>query len=210
MWGGFFTIPPKKMFGFDCSHHQGTIDWHIVATQNSPKVDFAYIKASTGVGSADPRALFNATEAKKNGIKVGYYHYCSLNDKNEVYDATQEAAWFHKVLSKLPTSDLPVVLDIEDNNPTVHLQPGQVLNFINVFFSNLKSYGIIDHVLYSYTYFLNSHLPANHGLTGTKLWIADYTAPLILPKGWNSAWLWQYTDKGTIKGVHTPVDLNKQ
>lgn len=209
MWGGFFTIPPKKMFGVDVSHHQGKIDWKAVS-QNFPKVDFVYIKASTGVGSADERALYNATEAKRNGIKIGYYHYCSLNDKNEVADATNEAAWFAKILSKLPTADLPAVLDVEDNNPLVQLEDGEVLNFINTFFNVLKTYGIIDHVLYSYTYFLNDHLPVNHGLSGTKLWIADYTPPLILPKGWNSAWLWQYSDSGIIKGIQTKVDLNKQ
>lgn len=210
MWGGFLTFKPKKMFGIDVSHHQGVIDWHIVATQNNPKVDFVYIKASTGVGSSDERALYNATEAKRNGIKVGYYHYCSLNDKNEVQDAVSEATWLHKILSKLPTSDLPVVLDVEDNNPNVHLEDGEVLNFINAFFATLKTYGIIDYALYSYSYFLNDHLPVNHGLGGTKLWVADYTPPLILPKGWTTHWLHQYTDKGVIKGIKTNVDLNKQ
>jgi len=41
------------------------------------------------------------------------------------------------------------------------------------------------------------------------LWIAQYRNTLTLPKGWKSCFLWQYTDKGRIKGISTYVDLNK-
>lgn len=202
-------IKPEKMFGIDVSHHNDKIDWSKVA-QNNPKVDFVYIKTSTGVGSADPRALYNATEARKNGIKIGYYHYCSLNDKNEIEDATAEANWFTHILQSLPTADLPAVLDIEDQNPTVHLEDGEVENWIMAFFETLVNNGIKDYVIYSYSPFLNEHLPADHGFGYIKLWVADYTLPLKLPIGWSSYWLWQYTAKGTISGISTDVDLNKQ
>lgn len=198
-----------SMFGIDVSHHQGKIDWLTVA-KSTPKVDFAYIKASTGIGSQDPRAFYNATEAKRSGIKIGYYHFCSLNDKNEIEDATEEARWFIKVIKNLPSFDMPLVLDIEDNNPNVHLDPNEVVNWIGTFFKTLEASGVKDYAIYSYTSFLDEHLPHNHTFGNIKLWIAQYRSTLTLPRGWNKSWLWQYSAEGRINGISTVVDLNKQ
>lgn len=198
----------KKMFGIDVSHWQGNIDWAKVA-QNVPKVDFAIIKTSTGIGSLDPRAVWNANGAKKNGIKVGYYHFCSLNDENELLDATNEAKWFMKVLKSLPTPDLPLVLDFE-NNPLVSLDKGELLTWIKTFFATLVANGYKDYILYSYKPFLDKYLPFTHGLGNIPLWIAQYRPMLSLPNGWTKHWLWQYSDRGRIKGIAGDVDLNKQ
>lgn len=200
----------KKMFGIDVSHHQGKIDWKVLSTGNTPKIDLAFIKSSTGVGGLDERALFNATEAKKNGIKIGYYHYCSLNDENELDDAKKEAEWFVHVLNTLPQSDLPVALDIEDPDVLPSLDDGEILAWIKTFFATLTSHGIMNHVLYSFTPFLNDHLPKGHGLGNVPLWIAQYRSSLTLPEGWTKSWLWQYTDKGKVNGIQAITDLNKQ
>lgn len=201
-------IKPKRMYGIDVSHHQGKIDWNKVATANTPKVEFVYIKASTGVGSIDPKALYNATEAKKNGLKIGYYHYCSLNNEDELQDSTDEANWFIKTMKGLPQADLPAVLDIEDPQILSSLDDGEVLAWIKNFFKVLSNSGY-KYVLYSYSPFLDQHLPANHGLGDVPLWIAQYRTSLTLPKGWSKYYLWQFSAKGKINGISTDVDLNK-
>lgn len=206
----FFKPKPKPMFLVDCSHHNGKIDWKSVATHNTPKVDGVILKTSTGVGGLDPRVLYNATEARKYGLKVGYYHYCSLNDENELDDAQKEAKWFIQVLKTLPTPDLPVVLDIEDPQILPSLDKLEILNWIKTFFQTLEVNGYKNYVLYSYKPFLETHLPANHGLGNIPLWIAQYRQTLTLPVGWSSYWLWQFSDKGNIFGISGPVDLNKQ
>lgn len=49
--------------GIDVSHHQGYIDWEMVAADGSVK--FAYIKASEGTTHQDTRYDYNITEARK-------------------------------------------------------------------------------------------------------------------------------------------------
>lgn len=205
---GALATKKEKMFGIDVSHWQGQIDWAKVA-KNVPKVDFAIIKATTGIGSSDPKVSRNAAEAKKYGIKVGYYHFCSLNDQDEVNDATNEAKWFIKVVKTLPPPDLPLVLDFE-HAPTVALTKLKMVNWIKTFFTTLRTNGYPNYVLYSYKPFLDQHLPPNHGLGDIPLWIAQYRPTLTLPNGWTKYWLWQYSDKGTVQGIIGNVDVNKQ
>lgn len=208
----FWTNPFKKrnMFGIDCSHHQGVIDWQEVAS-STPKVDFAFIKASTGVGSSDQKTFINAVEARRNGLKIGYYHYASLNSKDEVADAKKEAEWFISVVQKNPIPDLPLILDLEDDNPKIHLDRQEVLAWVKTFFTVLYHNGYPNYALYSYTAFLDAHLPANHSLGNVKLWIAQYTNKPNprLPIGWSKYWVWQYSDSGHVDGIKGNVDVNK-
>lgn len=200
---------PKYKFGIDISHwnYNPTINWDRVA-QNVPKIDFVYIKSSTGVSSLDKRVHLSATEARKRNIPIGYYHYCSLNDENELKDATEEANWFIKVVSLLPSYTMPLALDFE-HAPLASLDPNELLAWIKTFFSVLESRGHKDYVLYSYMPFLNAHLPKNHGLGNIRLWIAQYRNTLTLPNGWTKYWMWQYSDSGMVSGITGNVDLNR-
>ncbi len=196
------------MNGIDVSANNGLIDWSRVA-KTIVKIDFAYIKASEGIGYTDAKFLSNAIKAKANNIKIGYYHFASLNTNNDIADAKAEADYFISVIKKAPPSDLPFVLDIETNK--VGLKKPQVVEWIITFFDEMKKAGYKDTALYSYTPFLDSNLPPNHGLGSIKLWLAAYVnAPAPkLPRGWNECWIWQYTSKGTVGGIKGNVDLNK-
>jgi lysozyme len=196
------------MNGIDVSHNNGVIDWAKVS-KNTTKVDFAFIKATEGVGYTDSSFMLNANEAKKNGIKIGYYHFASLNTTNNVADAKAEVNYFVSVIKKAPAADLPLILDLETNK--VGLDKTQVLEWINTFFSEMKKLGYDNLALYSYTPFLDSNLPPKHLLGTIKLWIAAYvnTATPKLPKGWKEYWIWQYSSKGTVLGIKGNVDLNK-
>jgi GH25 family lysozyme M1 (1,4-beta-N-acetylmuramidase) len=192
----------------DISSNQGRINWKLVPT-NEPKVDGIYIKASEGVGYTDPQLRINALEASQAGIPIGYYHFCSLNNSIDVVgDAKQEAQYFFTATHGLPVPHLPYVLDVETNKS--HLIKDQTLLWIRTFFNELEKKDIKDYVLYSYTPFLNENLPTNHGLGNVRLWLASYTPTYKLPYGWNSVWLWQYSNQGQIAGIKTRVDLNKK
>jgi lysozyme len=214
MWP-FYPLPlnPKTrlMNGIDVSHWNGVIDWYKVANQNTPKIEFAFIKTSNGSSGVDEKSKFNATEAKRFGIKIGYYHFCSLNDKNEIQDSTAEARWFATVLKNLPPADLPLILDLEDNNPKVQLEDGEIVNWVKNFFSTLASLGYTNYALYSYTPFLQAHLPTPHDLGHLRLWLAQYSNRPYpkMPPGWDKYWIWQYTDSGQVVGIKGKVDLNK-
>src|ERR1700741_281919 len=195
------------MKGIDVSHYNGTVDWSKVAA-NPEKIDFVYIKASEGVGYTDPTFTFNSSEAKKAGIKTGYYHFATLNTLNDVPDAKAEADYFVSVIKTAPAPDLPYALDIETNK--VGLDKAQVLEWITTFLAEMKSAGYGNTLIYSYTPFLNANLPANHGLGNIRLWIAAYvSAPApALPQGWSSYYIWQNSSKGTVSGITGNVDTN--
>lgn len=192
----------------DCSHFQGSIQWDEVADQ-LPKIDGVYIKASQGVGYVDAAMKYNASEAHKAGLKVGYYHYATLNTPNAALDAKQEARYFIDTIGKAVKPDLPLVLDIEENK--ANLSAMDVWTWITTFFNELEEMGFKDYALYSYTPFLNASLPNNHKLGHIKLWLAAYVNKVtpILPHGWDSWWLWQYSAHGRVNGVSKFVDVNK-
>ncbi len=190
----------------DVSHHQGVIDW-VKVVNSSFKPEGVFIKATEGLGYTDPKLISNAKGAKAVGLKIGYYHFASLNDKNELIDAKNEAKAFITAIKILPKNDYPLVLDIESNPGK--LSKEEVLIWVNTFFYELAQNGYTDYILYSYSPFLNENLPVNHKLGNIKLWVADYSEPLILPRGWSKQWLWQYTQTGKIQGIVGNVDLNK-
>ena len=189
----------------DISKYQGTCNWKQIKEAGVNKV---FIKATEGVGSKNDLVKLQADGAKAAGLLIGYYHFASLNNKDEVGDAVQEVNYFTSVLETLPKNDLPLVLDIEKN--LIGLSKDEVLAYIKAFFSQLETLGYKDYVLYSYTPFLDSNLPINHGLGNVRLWIAAYTDTLKLPKGWTNYWLWQYSSKGQVLGIKGNVDLNRE
>lgn len=200
------------MFGVDCSHHQGVIHFgKLIISQ--PPVQFVYFKCSQGVGYTDPMLKINSNSAESVGLPFGYYHFASLGTKNIVQDAKAEAQYFLSVVRQMPSSRLPLVLDIEDDKG-VHqygLSKNDVLGWIESFFDTLKQAGFDDYALYSYTPFLKANLPDKHNLGRIKLWIAQYTNSLqpAIPSQWKDWWMWQYSDRGSVSGITGKVDLNR-
>ena len=58
--------------GIDVSDWQGYIDYSQVKNSG---IDIVYIKASQGTTIIDSYFEANYTNAKANGLKVGFYHY---------------------------------------------------------------------------------------------------------------------------------------
>jgi lysozyme len=198
------------MQGIDVSEFNGVIDWQKVKNAG---IEFAWIRSSLGVNYTDPRFLSNAQGATAAGIRVGLYHFASINNTNVPADATTEAVFF---LSKLASVEweLPPILDLEENK--IGLSPAQILLWAQVFRNVVETvYPLNKVVLYSYLSFLNTHLPLGVDM---PLWLALYNndANPTLPQGWNSLagparklLAWQWTNKGQVDGITGPVDLNR-
>lgn len=195
------------MIGIDLSHHQGMVDFHSLVSDNTPKIDFGFIKATQGIGYVDSMLKFNAIHANNYGLPISYYHFATLNTENVIVDAQAEAEFFVKTIKNLPKPSFPVALDIETNK--AGLDKTEVLTWINSFFARIYQLGYQKYFLYSYTFFLDSNLPHTHNLGSIPLWIAAYTKKLKLPVGWAKETIWQYSAKGQLKGIHTDVDMNK-
>jgi lysozyme len=70
--------PPLRdgeRYGIDVSHHQGEIDWRVVAADG---IAFAYMKASEGGDFTDSRFDENWRRAGDAGVDRGAYHFFTL------------------------------------------------------------------------------------------------------------------------------------
>jgi lysozyme len=197
------------IYGIDLSHNNGTINWTKVKA-SQPALSFVYLKATQGVGYKDPAAVTNATGATQAGIKLGYYHFASLNNILDIPgDASSEAKYFDSILKTLPPAQLIPVLDIETNEKNLNTQ--QVQQWITTFLATMNSLGHKEVMLYSYKPFFDANLPVNHPFGNLPLWLAQYrnVAAPSLPVGWTKFTIWQYTDKGIVTGINGNCDLNK-
>src|SRR5262245_44920741 len=93
------------LWGIDVSHHQGPIDWQVVASE--PNLVFAYLKASEGGDWRDPRFAENWRGARAAGLKVGAYHFFTF-----CRAPLAQAANFLAVLPR-DADALPPVVDVE-------------------------------------------------------------------------------------------------
>ena len=69
------------------------------------------------VGTPDIKAKEHANNAGQMGLKIGYYHFCRPDKRNGgsvESDATAEADEALNIIAGLQKSDLPLVLDLED------------------------------------------------------------------------------------------------
>ena len=224
------------VFGIDVSKHQGAFDWE-KAVQNSivnpgdPKLEFAIIKISQDTyHTPDVRGKRNANEAKRVGLKIGYYHYAQQFAVNTLFDITADATsqantFLNAITSQnLPKPDFPLVLDMEN-----YTDKGQIPRYwspiktnndawIETFIAVLKSHGY-DTMLYGGRYFFNDYTTNKFG--NIPLWHAGYTSdpeqtnPTVA-RGWQKTgdkgiqnWvMWQFSSEGTLNGYIGNLDIN--
>lgn len=209
--GGGEPLPGKgpDVEGIDVSSHQGTIDWEKVRAAG---IEFAYVKATEGVGFRDKKALDNARGAMAAGIEVGSYHYLRVRSGKQ--DASEQALHYLGVFQELGCTLLPA-LDVEtqgNEGKTYAEYLEACREFIEVVESEIGR----PPFLYTYPGFWanSSVLTGATDLARCPLWIAHYTkkAPTI-PKPWTRATMWQYAAGagviGKVDGVKGDVDRNR-
>lgn len=187
-------------FGIDVSHYDGVINWKEVKSDPN-HVEFMMTKVTEGseqgTDYVDPFFQHNITEANKVGILTGAYHFFRAVS---VEDAKQEAAFFIENLKKV-TLTAPVFVDVEKN--MARLNSGTLTDAVNAFLSELDHAGYKKHGVYSGLDFYEHSLNPKR-LRKTLLWIAHYgvkTAGVTCD-------IWQYTDKGRVRGIQSAVDCN--
>jgi len=199
------------MFAIDISKWNGTVDFKAMQS-NVPKVDLVIIRASEGDKNADPKLQGYVNGCNKYGFPINVYHFATWNDSDEVGDSTKEAQFLIKCLDKagLPRTT-KVWLDTESNKTNIILSREEMKRYIETFFEVLRQNGWNDYGIYAGKGFVSAFYPLPNPFGNIDLWVASYngkTKP-TMPPGWNKYYLWQYTDKGTVKGIKTQVDLNR-
>lgn len=186
-----------NVFGIDVSHYQGNIRWDDVFTINNRfPVDFVFVRASMGA-SAQDRLFDKNWKAVKRVAKLrGAYHYYRPNE-----NSARQANNFIRTV-RLEPGDLPPVLDIEERPR--HQSMDSLTVGLRRWLQIVEAHYGVQPILYSgdsyYTDFLEKEF------SGYKLWIANYNFWIEKPKKhWH---FWQFSEKGTVEGIDTPVDLN--
>lgn len=182
--------------GIDVSKHQGAIDWQRVAEDS--KIQFVYIRATMGKGYPDKRYDRNMRGAHKAGIKAGSYHF--LTSK---YSIDEQYRSFSKTLDR-HKQDLIPMIDVEEGY-LGRWNRSQLQDSLTKFSELIiKKYGRKPMIYSSFSFYNKMLAPRfnNH-----ILYIACYNKFEPYVKGKYDHNLWQYSDKGHIRGIGEYVDL---
>lgn len=188
--------------GIDVSKWQGNIDWNKV---KSDGIEFAILRSSYGRNTTsfknkgiDEKFERNYKEAKRVGTPVGAYHYCYARNMKEML----EEAEFFLTMLKGKKFEYPIYLDIEDKNQS-NINKKKLTNMVIAFCEKLEKAGFYVGI-YANKYWLTTKLDYNK-LKKYDIWLAEWTDKPT----WNGNFgLWQYSSKGSVRGISGNVDMN--
>ena len=187
----------NKLHGIDISHYQGVVEWNeSLKIQDSFPISFVFIRATAGKDLTDRRFAKNWAAAKEKGITRGAYHYYRPNE-----NSIQQAINFINTV-RLTKGDLPPVLDIE-NIPSTQSIDSLKLG-LQRWLTRVENHYGVKPIIYSGESFYNQFLYTD--FAEYPVWIANYN--YFVEKIERDWLLWQFTDKASITGCKTAVDIN--
>lgn len=188
----------REFEGIDVSHWEGTIDFRRVRRAG---IRFVYIKSSEGSSYVDPDFERNYREARKNQLKVGFYHYVTARS---VEEGRAEARFFARVIRQKRYEGCPV-MDFESFGS---LTRERINEIALAFLEELREATGKRVAIYSDEN--NAANTFDGRLTEYPLWIAKYGGSRPeLRNGWRSWAGWQYTDSGRVRGIDGEVDRDR-
>ena len=193
----WFNNPDRSEYpvqGIDVSHHQGEIKWEKVKKEG---IDFAYIKATEGGDFIDKRFSTNWTQARKNHIVAGAYHFFTLCKSGK-----EQAENFISVVPIVENS-LPPAIDLEFmGNCTSRSGRIDLNKELSIFMDKVQRQYKKKPVIYTTYEFYN-----RYNISGATdiLWIRDI---FMKPKKIYSWTFWQFSNRQRIEGIEGYVDGN--
>ncbi|MDR3645257.1 MAG: GH25 family lysozyme [Clostridia bacterium] len=187
---GFRLFMPTTIYGIDASHYQGDISWRAVA--ESGNVKFVYLKATEGKSYQDPNFSEYWSGASKFGLTEGAYHYYSQSSTG-----AEQASNFIATVPKAK-GKLPPAIDIETSITTQSDFKTQLADYVRLVTAHYgqKPVFYVPPKVYNMLY---------DDYKGYSFWVIDISgSPTV--NGWA---FWQYSEKGTVGGVDSKVDLDR-
>ena len=182
--------------GIDVSHHQGKIDWQKVAKDTL--IQYVYIKATTGVTGTDACYVYNNTNARSNGLKVGAYHYFTSR-------SSAHAQFEHfKAIAPKEHQDLIPMVDME--GLLEKWSKKQVQDSLQVFLDLCKEYYGKAPMIYGTQRSYNTYCAPRFNKYHLMIGRYGKNQPEIIGKGSYS--IWQYSETGHVEGISKNVDLS--
>ena len=184
--------------GIDVSGYQRNIDFKKVKEDG---IEIVYIKASEGSNYIDSHFERNYQQARKHGLKIGFYHYVTARTEEQ---ARKQAQFFVSVISG-KVADCKLAMDFESFGSLTR----EEINRIGLaFMQTVEQLSGKEIILYSNAYTANTIWRGK--LTKYPLWVAQYGVNEPQNNGTWSSWAgWQYTDMGEVNGISTYVDRNQ-
>jgi len=198
-----------KPIGVDVSYYQSVIKWNLVKQAG---YDFAFVKATEGVGYEDPKFRTNWDGAQEAGLYTGAYHFARVSKSPTIYDdAKKEADWFVKTMGDL-TGRLPPVLDIEwDKKADKVVSAAEVIVWCATFLQHISMRTLRVPMIYTGPSFFRYRLLSTTSLNIYPLWEANYTTAPQPKKmaAWPSWTFWQHSSTTKVPGINGNVDANR-
>lgn len=194
---GVYPEPSETLFpvrGIDLSHHNGRVDFDILADN----IDFVYLKASEGATWRDPMYNIYYSQAKASGIPVGAYHFFNFTIDGRLQ--AENFLWH----TRHHSLDLPPVIDVETH--TQASQPdNKVIARLTDMIVTLREAGH-DPLIYTHRYGVKRFVEPLALTPRPRVWISSFNDP---PLPDTTAWtIWQYSNVGALPGINGNVDLN--
>ena len=186
--------------GLDVSGHQTSIDWSAVVADGA---QFAYIKATEGIGFVNPDFASQYNGAYQAGLIRGTYHFALPNDSTGAAQASYFVAngggW------SADGHTLPGALDIEYNPygaKCYGLSQTAMVSWIASFVDTYQALTSVWPVIYTPSDWWATCTGDYGGFASEDpLWIPGYGAAAgTLPAGWSSYTFLQYAPVGTFPG----------
>jgi lysozyme len=186
--------------GIDISHWDGDINWDELDNQT---IYFVYMKATEGEDFVDPSFETNWAAIRRTSLRRGAYLFFDpvLNTEAQVTQAQN----FIRTVKDYAQGDLPPMVDVEDDpEVSVDIFQSRLLTVMRL----LQEHYPTRPIIYTTTGLYKKYLTHKGSFQAYELWIADYgyRRPQLCDK--KEMRLWQFTDKGKLKGVSSPVDMD--
>lgn len=190
------------VYGLDVSDWQGYVTWNSVLTNVTPKISFAYAKATDGITGAQATFQHNHDACDELNIPFGAYHFFESYDDPIV----QARSFIRMTLDSGRGGQLIPMVDVESGLPTA----SDLLRFCH---EVELAFRVPFILIYTDSEFWdNAHL--NDALSEYPLWITNFVrsgpgtaAALPATGGWKDWTVWQYDNEGQVAGIgNTDID----
>ncbi|MBK6952109.1 MAG: glycoside hydrolase family 25 protein [Crocinitomicaceae bacterium] len=188
-----------QSLGIDVSHYQGEINWAEVSAMTilDDSIGFAFIKLTEGTSLVDDQAMRNAEGATEEEILFGFYHFFRPS-----LDAKSQALFFCDQSKEFDYTLRPVIdIEITENYSSSRIVDS-VYQFLEIVETELGNRpAIYTNESFFKDVFQNSYLK------NEVYWIANYNGECEA-MDLKNVFIWQFSDKGTVDGISSKVDLN--
>ncbi len=200
-----------RALGVDVSYYNEDVDWRAVHGQG---IDFAIVRVggrgwTYGLIYGDLRCKQYLHNAREAGLQVGVYFYSTAGSERE---AAAEARAVLDVLDG-QALDLPVFIDVEEsgeypNGRADRLSREERTRNVLAFCQVIEAAGY-ETGIYSGQYYYNTNL-YRESFGDRMIWLANYSASERgrVPGFGGRYDIWQFTDRGKVKGINGYTDMN--